>query len=153
PLVWGAAEGGMFPRRQFASPTVHRYWFGAPYLQTMTWPTAGSHQARMLKLKENQFIYRYHVPPGDERWGWTEGIGYAPKEGGMSYGPNVYPQRKAVIVGTPQHHQYSGEATGSYQNLLHFDGPYASTDRDVDAAEKYLVLGDEHFGKGEFTLA
>lgn len=153
PLVWGSAEGGMFHRRQFFSPTVHRYWFGAPYVQTMTWPRQNSHLARSLKLKENEFVYRYHVPPGYERWGWTEGVGHAPKEPGISYGPNVYPEKMAVIVGTPQHPQYSGEAQGSYQRLLTFSGPYASNDRDVDAAEKYLALGDEQFAKGEFTQA
>lgn len=153
PLVWGAADGGMFHRRQFYSPTVHRYWFGAPYLQTMTWPAPNSYLARSMKLKENQFIYRYHVPPGYERWGWTEGVGFAPKEGGMPYGPDVFPEKMAVIVGTPNHPQYSGEAQGSYQKLLRFDGPHASNDRDVNAAERYIALGDELFAKGEFTAA
>src|SRR5436190_7425626 len=64
PLVWGAPDGGMFPQRQFASPTVHRFWFGAPYLQTMIAPPAGSPLARSMKLKENEFYFRYHVPPG-----------------------------------------------------------------------------------------
>jgi Tetratricopeptide repeat len=153
PLVWGAADGGNRPQRQFASPTVHRFWFGAPYLQTMIAPPPRSYLARMMKLKENEILYRYHVPPGYDRWGWTHGVGYAPKEGGYSYGPNVYPARQAIVVGTPQHPQNSGEATGSYERLLNFDGPHASSNRDVKAAEHYIALGDGHFAKGEFTLA
>jgi hypothetical protein len=153
PLVWGAPDGGMFHQRQFASPTVHRFWFGAPYLQTMISPPAASHLARTMKLKENQFYFRYHVPPGYERWGWTHGVGYAPKEPGLSYGPNVYPEKQAVIVGTPYQTQYSGEATGSYQKLLHFERRPASSNRDVEAAERYIALGDEQFAKGEFNHA
>ncbi len=153
PLVWGAPDGGMYPRRQFASPTVHRFWFGAPYIQTIIAPSPGSYWARSLNLKDNEIYYRYHVPPGYERLGWTHGIGYAPKQGGMSYGPNVYPERQAVIVGTPQHPQYSGEATGSYQKLLHFEGARGSTNREVKAAEHYVALGDAHFAKGEFNQA
>lgn len=153
PLVWGAPDGGMFPQRQFASPTIHRFWFGAPYLQTMEAPPPRSYLARSLNLKENEFFFRYHVPPGYERWGWTHGIGYAPKEPGMSFGPNVFPERQAVIVGTPNHPQYSGEATGSYTRLLRFDRLPGSSKRDIEAAERYLALGDEQFAKGEFTAA
>lgn len=153
PLVWGAPEGGMYPRRQFASPTVHRFWFGAPYIQTMIAPAPGSPLAKSMRLKENEIYYRYHVPPGYERIGWTHGIGYAPKEGGLPYGPNVFPERQAILVGTPQHPQYAGEATGSYRRLPQFDNARGSTNRDVKAAEQYIALGDAHFAKGEFTQA
>jgi hypothetical protein len=153
PLVWGAPDGGMFNRPQYAPLSMHRYWFGAPYLQTMIMPPAGSHMARSLKLKENEFYFRYHVPPGYERAGWTHGIGYAAKQPGFSYGPNVYPTSRAYIAGTPQHPQYSGEATGAHINLLKFEGRSIAGNRDLDAAQRYLALGDEQFAKGEFAQA
>lgn len=153
PLVWGAPDGGLYPQRQFASPNVHRYWFGAPYLMTVIDPAPGSYLARAYNLKEGQILYRYHVPPGYEQWGGNYGVAFAPREGGPAYGPDVYPESEAVIIGTPQHPQYSGEVVGVRRETARVEGRRVSSTRDIAAATRLISLGDEKFAQGEFSLA